>query len=158
MKEQWDKFYSKVKEQKQNIAIGILGLILAINFFVPNMGDKISEAVDKAKATVEKLELPKQEVKAEKKAPILNKVANCEPVVLSNDDISEQINLFLAPLSSYTITRTTVFTSAHTDEKMFMVSRELVSKETGKPQIYLSIAEPIDKLKYNKDVPLPKED
>lgn len=152
MKEKLLKLYPWAKKNIQNIAIGILVLVIAVSFLDPKL-EKTKGLFNGALESIKNIEIlkeePVKEVVSQKK---IESIASCEPVVLSNDDISEQINLFLAPLSTYTVKKTGYFNSSITGEKMYMVSRELLPRTKGSIQAYLSIAEPVDNLKYNKHV------
>ena len=95
---------------------------------------------------VAKVAMPKVD---EDKEPV------CSPgeakLVLSDSLIAKSMNLFVADLNTYHIKKRGSTRSYHTKEQLYSVTREYIPKDAGKPQIYLTILEPVTKLNYNKD-------
>ena len=144
-----EKYKLWIKLHLKDIAIGILIVAVVatllkdkISFDIPSFPVVTQETEERLAPKV----LPTKEV--EVPTPCSTKDPK---IVLSNEDVSKGMNLFIADLKYYDIVETKIVTAYFTKEKLFGVNRALVPKTKGKLQSYVTIYEPLDKLVYNKE-------
>jgi len=137
------KIQSKTKE------IVIISLIVALGYSVYYVG-QLQKQINPTKEVV-KADIKPLVAKPLVLKPKVETKEECSPaeakLVLSNDTILNNMNLFMLDLEVARVVSYDESTSYFTKEPMFGVKYELIS---GAKQVYLMIYEPITDMKYNE--------